>query len=254
MDHNFQKNNPVGIHRQHDDWDEVHNQMLEVQRKGLLQKKSLAVSDPGDADEKEADEVARKVAGGESAMIHGSGGAINRKGEGSAETTPDFQSKLDASKGGGNSLDENTSKEMGAKMGADFSGVKVHTGGEANHMSESINARAFTHGQDIYFKDGQHNTSSNEGKELLAHELVHTVQQGKGKVSPKIQRQKTYTGYNIKIGIPIVFDSLEILDGAKKVVHTDKSPYKGGNSESMAEITLPTAGLHTLNIYTKVGV
>lgn len=245
-------NEKSSVPRHHDDWDEVHNQMLEVQRM-QLQKKSLAVSEPGDADEKEADDVARKVTGGESASIHGTGGAINRKGEGNSETTPGFQAKLESSKGSGHSLNENTSNEMGAKMGADFSSVKIHTDGEANQMSESINARAFTHGQDVYFKQGEFNPGTAQGKELLAHELTHTVQQGKEKVSPKIQRQKTYTGYNIKIGIPIVYDSFEILDSSKKVVHTAKSPYKGGNSESMSEITLPTAGLHTLKIYTKVG-
>ncbi|HTF06440.1 MAG TPA: DUF4157 domain-containing protein [Bacteroidia bacterium] len=175
--------------RHHDDWDEVHNQLLEVQQQEKVQKKSLATSEPGDSDEKEADEVARKVMGGASAMIHGTGGTINRKGEGSSETTPEFQSKLSGSKGGGQSLDDSTRSEMESKMGADFGNVKVHTGGEANQMSENINAKAFTHGQDIYFKDGQHNTSSSEGKELLAHELVHTVQQKDGGVSRKIQRK-----------------------------------------------------------------
>ncbi len=253
MGNHSEKNTKSGIHRQHDDWDEVHNQMLEVQQKALIQKKSLALSVPGDTDEKEADEVARKVAGGESAQIHGSGGTINRSGSGNAEVTPEFESKLSSSKGSGQSLGDSTRNEMESKMGADFGGVKVHIGNEAHAMSESINAKAFTHGQDVYFKNDEFNPGTMQGKELLAHELTHTVQQGKGKVSPKIQRQKTYTGYNIKIGIPIVYDSLEILDSSKKVVHTDKSPYKGGNSESMSEITLPTAGLHTLKIYTKVG-
>jgi hypothetical protein len=241
------------VDRNHDDWDEVHNQMLEVQQKGLIQKKSLAVSQPGDDDEKEADEIARKVAGGESAQIHGSGGTINRSGSGDGEITPEFDSKLSSSKGGGQSLGDSTRNEMETKMGADFGAVKVHIGSEAHGMSESINAKAFTHGQDVYFKNGEFNPNSAQGKELLAHELTHTVQQTKGKVSPKIQRQKTYTGYYIHIGIPIVYDSFEILNSAKKVVYTDKSTYKGGTSESMQEITLPTVGLHTLKIHTKVG-
>jgi hypothetical protein len=166
--------------REQEDWNEVHKQLSAVQ------KKSLAISEPGDADEKEADEVAKKVMSGESAEIHGSGGTINRKGEGSFETTPEFQSKLEGSKGGGQSLDDSTKGEMESKMGADFSGVKIHTGNEANTMSESINAKAFTHGQDIYFN--QNHSPAN--KELLAHELVHTVQQSEGKVQPKIQRHE----------------------------------------------------------------
>lgn len=185
MDH--QRINRNATHR-HDDWDEVHQQLIEVQEKNAVQKKSLAISNPGDADEKEADEVARKVTGGESAQVHGTGGTINRKGEGAAETSPEFQSKLESSKGGGQSLPENLQQEMGSKMGADFSGVKVHTGGEAHSLNESVNAKAFAHGNDVYFREGAYNPESTAGKELLAHELVHTVQQS-GTASGLIQRE-----------------------------------------------------------------
>jgi hypothetical protein len=166
--------------REQEHWNEVHEQLL------TIQKKSLEVSAPDDANEKEADEVARKVMSGESAEIHGTGGTINRKGEGAFETTSEFQTKLASSKGNGQSLDDSTKSEMESKMGADLSGVKIHTGSESNEMNESVNAKAFTHGQDIYFG----NSHSPQDKELLAHELVHTVQQGNGKVSRQIQRKE----------------------------------------------------------------
>ncbi|MEO5644867.1 MAG: DUF4157 domain-containing protein [Bacteroidia bacterium] len=172
--------------RDQEHWNEVHEQLL------AIQKKSLEVSAPDDADEKEADAVSAKVMSGESAQIHGTGGTINRKGEGSFETTPEFNSKLESSKGGGQSLDDSTQREMESGMNADFSDVKIHTSSEANAMNESVNAKAFTHGQDIYFGKND----SPENKELLAHELVHTVQQGKG-VSRKIQRVP-YEGYEGK--------------------------------------------------------
>ncbi|MEO5644870.1 MAG: DUF4157 domain-containing protein [Bacteroidia bacterium] len=174
--------------RDQEHWNEVHEQLL------AIQKKSLEVSAPDDADEKEADAVSAKVMSGESAQIHGTGGTINRKGEGSFETTPEFNSKLESSKGSGQSLDDSTKSEMESGMGADFSGVKIHTNSEANEMNESVNAKAFTHGQDIYFGKNE----SPENKELLAHELVHTVQQGKGRVRPKLQRQfKRVTYLNV---------------------------------------------------------
>ncbi|HET6989691.1 MAG TPA: DUF4157 domain-containing protein, partial [Bacteroidia bacterium] len=163
--------------RDQEHWNEVHNQLL------AIQKKSIEVSNPNDADEKEADEVARKVMDGQSAEIHGTGGSINRSGEGIAEVTPEFQSKLENTSGSGQSLNDSTRSEMESKMGADFSSVKIHSGSEAHDMSESINAKAFTHGQDVYFN----NSHSPENKELLAHELAHTVQQ-KGSVQRKIQR------------------------------------------------------------------
>ncbi|MEO5642316.1 MAG: DUF4157 domain-containing protein [Bacteroidia bacterium] len=183
------------IQRQQDDWDEVHNQLL------TIQKKSLEVSDPNDEDEKEADEIARKVVDGQSGGIHGSGGTINRKGEGEAEINPEFQSQLQGSKGSGQSLPADLQKDMGSKMGTDFGGVKIHTGSEANAMSDSINAKAFTNGQDVYFGKGQFDTNSKQGQELIAHELVHTKQQeNKNAVQRKVDGHepgKDYTSGTI---------------------------------------------------------
>lgn len=173
-------NGKTTIPRQRDDWTEVHEQLMQVQKDSEIQKKSLEVSEPGDSDEKEADEIAGKVVNGQTAEIAGNGGLVQRKGEGSAETNPEFESKLGNSKGGGESLPENLQQELGSKMGADFSGVKVHAGGEAYAMNKQVNANAFTHGQDIYFAQGAYNPGSKQGKELIAHELVHTKQQEKG--------------------------------------------------------------------------
>lgn len=175
------------IHRQRDKREAVHNQLMSIQQK------PLEVSHPEDASEKEADDIAGKVVNGGSASVNGStNNTINRKGEGVSEVTSEFQSGVESSKGSGQSLDDFTRSEMESKMGTDFSDVKIHTGSQANNMSESINAKAFTHGQDVYFKNGNYNPSSNEGKELLAHELVHTQQQSSGQVQPKIQRQLLY--------------------------------------------------------------
>jgi hypothetical protein len=92
------------------------------------------------------------------------------------------------SKGNGQSLPADTQQELGTKMGADLSGVNIHTDSKAVQMNKEVGAKAFTHGKDIYFNQGQYDPSSNEGKHLLAHELTHTVQQG-SKVNKKIQRQ-----------------------------------------------------------------
>ncbi|TQV87425.1 eCIS core domain-containing protein [Aliikangiella coralliicola] len=98
----------------------------------------------------------------------------------SAENTASasFESSLSQSKGGGSPLPDNTRSEMESGIGADFSNVRVHTDSNAAQMSQNINAKAFTHGSDIYFNQGQYNPSSTGGKHLLAHELTHTVQQG----------------------------------------------------------------------------
>jgi hypothetical protein len=67
---------------------------------------------------------------------------------------------------------------MGNAMGVDFSGVNIHTDSKAVQMNQKLGAKAFTHGNDIYFKEGEFNPESNNGKKLLAHELTHVVQQG----------------------------------------------------------------------------
>ena len=66
---------------------------------------------------------------------------------------------------------------MEASFGADFRGVRVHTGSEADALNSAVHARAFTTGHDIFFRAGEYNPQSSGGRELLAHELTHVVQQ-----------------------------------------------------------------------------
>ncbi|MCW3085856.1 MAG: hypothetical protein JWP12_3222, partial [Bacteroidetes bacterium] len=94
---------------------------------------------------------------------------------------------INSSKGSGSSLSPDLQQELGTKMNADFSDVKVHTDENAVQMNKDVSAKAFTHGNDIYFNSGQYNPASNQGKQLLAHELTHTVQQGNQR-SGSIQR------------------------------------------------------------------
>ena len=71
---------------------------------------------------------------------------------------------------------------MGESMGHDFSGVRVHTSGEAHNLNEKVGAVAFTTGSDIFFRQGAYSPGSSSGQELLAHELTHVVQQSSGAV------------------------------------------------------------------------
>lgn len=62
--------------------------------------------------------------------------------------------------------------QLGETMGADFSDVRFHTGADAVSKAESMGARAFATGRDVYFGEGGFDPS------VAAHELVHTTQQG----------------------------------------------------------------------------
>ena len=100
--------------------------------------------------------------------------------DGSFEASPSLESRLAAQRGGGSPLPDETRAFMEPRFGADFSGARVHTGGEAVQMNRELNAQAFTHGQDIYLSAGKYSPGSDAGKRLLAHELTHVIQQGGG--------------------------------------------------------------------------
>jgi hypothetical protein len=68
-------------------------------------------------------------------------------------------------------------REMEARLDADFSPVRLHTDDSAAQASRRLNAAAFTTGRDIFFARGRFQPGRAEGRELIAHELVHTVQQ-----------------------------------------------------------------------------
>lgn len=79
--------------------------------------------------------------------------------------------------GKGAPLSSSSQAFFATRMGADFSGVCIHTGAEASHSAKSLNAQAYTIGSDIVFADGKYNPDTSDGKKLLAHELTHVMQQ-----------------------------------------------------------------------------
>jgi hypothetical protein len=84
--------------------------------------------------------------------------------------------------GGGQPLDERTRADMEASLGHDFGGVRVHTGATASRSAESVQANAYTVGNDIVFRGGGYQPDTPSGRHLLAHELTHVVQQRSGPV------------------------------------------------------------------------
>ncbi len=106
---------------------------------------------------------------------------VQRSGRGPPESSTQFEQSLSSSKGGGSALPGDTRDFMENRFNADFSGVRIHTGNQAESMSSNINAQAFTHGNDIYFNAGKYSPSTSQGSSLLAHELTHTIQQGASK-------------------------------------------------------------------------
>ena len=79
---------------------------------------------------------------------------------------------------------------MEAAFNTDFSGVRVHADARANALNASIQARAFTVGQDVFFAGNEYRPATRRGSEVLAHELTHVVQQT-GRISRRSAAQET---------------------------------------------------------------
>ncbi len=77
----------------------------------------------------------------------------------------------------GQPLDRATQDFFAARLGHDFSRVRVHTDGRASESARAVNALAYTVGKDIVFASGEFRPDTRAGKQLLAHELVHVLQQ-----------------------------------------------------------------------------
>ncbi|MEZ4401335.1 MAG: DUF4157 domain-containing protein [Kofleriaceae bacterium] len=94
--------------------------------------------------------------------------------EGAGPSIHDAATAAVEHKGSGGALDEGVAAKVGAHLGADFSGVRVHQDALATEASAAMGARAFAHGADVFLGAGE--SGSDLG--LLAHELTHVAQQG----------------------------------------------------------------------------
>ncbi len=111
---------------------------------------------------------------------------VARQGEGETEVEPEIERSIQAKRGSGQALDGTVRGAMESAFGADFGGVRVHADGEADALNRSLNARAFTTGQDIFFRHEAYAPGSSAGRELLAHELTHVVQQTGDEIQHKL--------------------------------------------------------------------
>jgi hypothetical protein len=171
----------------------------------------LSVSEPGDAVEKEADQVADKVtqrlndpkAGAAGAPSTGEPLKVQRRSAGvmreaAVPTTDqsdhqqikgrsgaaDPQQRLRAQAGQGHTLPEALRARLEGQFGQDLSAVRLHTDTEADALARDYRAEAFTVGNDIYFASGRYKPETPAGLNLLAHELTHVVQQDAPTAAP----------------------------------------------------------------------
>lgn len=170
----------------------------------FLQKK-LAVNQPGDEYEHEADRVASQVMSASPRTKGGCGcaGACAKcqsgaKGEGArklqtkrvgaaapahSEAPPIVHEVLATS---GRPLDSSARRFLEPRFGHDFSDMRVHADARASESAAAVGASAYTVGSHMVFGSGRYAPETNAGRSLLAHELTHSLQQGGAQV---LQRQ-----------------------------------------------------------------
>ncbi len=109
---------------------------------------------------------------------------VQRSSQKGFETDLAFENHLTRSKGAGARLPDAVRADFEPKFGADFGGVRIHTDAQSDQLNRSIQAKAFTTGQDVFFRQGAYTPGSRDGRQLIAHELTHVVQQAQRKPLP----------------------------------------------------------------------
>jgi hypothetical protein len=74
-------------------------------------------------------------------------------------------------------LDTATLRSMEVRLGHRLADVRIHNDDRAHRSAAALRARAYTTGSHIAFAAGQYAPRGREGERVLAHELVHVVQQ-----------------------------------------------------------------------------
>ena len=85
--------------------------------------------------------------------------------------------------GEGRPLEPDVRRFMEARLGADLRPVRLHTGPAATASTRSLDADAYTVGEDVVFREDRYAPGTTAGRRMLAHELAHVVQQRAGPVA-----------------------------------------------------------------------
>ncbi len=130
-------------------------------------------------------------------------------------------------RGVGGALPITMQKEGEQNLGQNFSDVRIHTDASADKLSKQINAKAFTIGKDIFFRQGEYSPNTSKGRETLLHEMTHVVQQS----------GTAMAGGRLKLGAPNTSMEHEAEHVGKKAVQNSnaKTTVKSGKSAAAVQ-------------------
>lgn len=142
------------------------------------------------------------------------------------ETSENLSNEINRAKSGGQPLDSTLQTKLENATGHDFSTVKVHTDSTSDTLNRSLNSRAFTTGNDIFFKKNEYNPNTESGQQLIFHETAHVMQQGASSIQTKRDT----------VAVPSIVNSTMVQ--MKKVVVNDTTQLRkpSGTNSSVSPI------------------
>ena len=219
---------------------------------------ALAVNTPGDAFEREADQVADQVMrmpdpgahATDVSPVRPSCGApsLRRKcacggsDSGCASCKADDDAKLqrkaakssvvstappsvhDVLRSPGRPLDSTTRSFMEPRFGRDFGDVRIHDNAAASESTHAVGARAYTVGPNIAFRDGEYRPAAASGRRLLAHELAHVVQQSHAPPSAMLHDAGGTLRRDAQSGAPTIYWGLDVTTEPRRYYVSIPSP------------------------------
>ena len=173
----------------------------------LFLQPKLAISQPNDPAEVEADRVAAQVMRMPESRVQRQCVACEEEGEVSIARKPSGVSgeAVPASAPSvlgspGHALDPRARSFFEPRFGRGLGHVRVHTDGQASRSAEEVQALAYTVGSHIVFREGYYAPDAPEGKRLLGHELTHVLQQSGPRGRGAAQVQRTVASTNCRAG------------------------------------------------------
>lgn len=143
-----------------------------------VRRSALVVGPADDPYEREADRVADEV------VNRLAGSPLRRRSSGGTDplggqpVTADLERDIRGATG--RPLDAGVRGPMEQAMGTDLGAVRIHDDDQADRLSRSLQAEAFTVGSDVFFRGDRYQPQTPSGQHLLAHELAHVAQEGGG--------------------------------------------------------------------------
>lgn len=234
-------------------WARLGNPLLNTPPSGTtaqpwLQPK-LTLGEPNDKYEQEADRVASQVVN----TLHRSALTTSPPKETDTDRTlqtksennvvsSNLETAIQSAKGGGQPLENKLQRTMGQAMGADFNQVRVHTDTKSHQFNQAIQAKAFTTGQDLFFRQGTYQPGNREGQALIAHELTHVIQQNGSGLhrSPQQTAQPIHRmGVDLQRSFYVQRDPIEdtVMDTDTESLKSDIDTAMGKIKKKILEIT-----------------